>query len=137
MHKPRAAITSIIIAAISIIICFSISRGARDVLAQQSQQPLSADTVRGIKLYKQGDTKGAINALRAAVKQQKDDALAWYYLGLALNVDGNTKDSRKAFETTVKLRPEMAGPHVSLAYLLLLTDKTGEAVREAERALRV
>jgi TonB family protein len=133
MLKPRTAVVLVIIGALSIYTCFSISGVCVD--AQAQQETASDDTTQGVRLYKQGDKKGAIKVLRTVVKQHKDDAIAWYYLGLALNGNGDTKESRKAFETTVKLRPDFATAHAALAYILLLTNKTREAVREAERAL--
>nr|MBA3806342.1 TonB family protein [Acidobacteriota bacterium] len=90
---------------------------------------------RGVKLYQQGDIKGAIEVLRSAVKERKDNSEAWHYLGLALNRNGDVKGARKAFETAVKLRPDFSPSHTGLAYALLLTNKLSEAGREAERAL--
>ena len=58
-------------------------------------------------------------------------------MGLALNRDGDAKGARKAFETAVKLRPDDAVAHAGLAYVLLLADKTGDAAREAKRALEI
>ena len=105
------------------------------VCAQQPAGSSFNDTARGIALYKQGDILGAIEALRTAVKQHKNDGNAWLYLGLALNRRGNTKDARKAFETAVKLQPTSSTARTGLAYTLLLVNRSREAVREAVRAL--
>jgi Flp pilus assembly protein TadD len=56
------------------------------VTAQQSSAPVNDDKARGIALYQQGEAKAAVKALRDAVKQDKDDAEGWYYLGLALSI---------------------------------------------------
>jgi TonB family protein len=102
---------------------------------QQSATASSDERERGFNLYKQGDIKGAIKVLSAVVNKNKTDADAWHYLGLAFNLDGRLKEARKAFETATKLRPEFAAAHTGFAYLLFLTNKSDEAVREAERAL--
>jgi Flp pilus assembly protein TadD len=98
------------------------------VRAGVQQTPASAaavdDTALGIKLYKQGDAIGAIEALRRSVKLHKEDANAWLYLGLALNRVGQIKDARKAFEKAVKLLPNSPEAHTGWAYTLLLSDKT-------------
>jgi TonB family protein len=106
----------------------------------QQQQPAalqSDERERGINLYKQNATKGAIRELRAAVKKQKGDADAWYFLALALNRDNDLKGARKAFETAIKLRPNLANAHTGLAYILLLNNKLKEAAREAASALSI
>src|SRR6266849_4451981 len=72
--------------------------------AQQPASSPSEDRDRGIQLYKQGDTKGAIEVLRAAVKRDKEDADAWHYLGLAELGVGNKSEARKAFEKAANLR---------------------------------
>jgi TonB family protein len=139
MLKPRTAVASVvIIAALSIYTCLLISGACIDAPAQQAQEAASDDaTQQAIKLYEQGDTKGAINALRAIVKLHKGDADAWYYLGLALNRDNDPKGARKALEQTVKLRPNYARARAALAYLLLVLNKSRDGLREAERALKL
>jgi TonB family protein len=134
VFKSSLAVASVV-TALSICTCFPISGARLDALAQQSPEAASDDGTQGINLYKQGDTKGAIKALRVAVKQHKDNADAWYYLGLALNRDSDPKGARKALEQTIKLRPDDAKAHAGLAYLLLVLNKSGDALREAERTL--
>ena len=114
-----------------LIVCGAIS----DVRGQSSSNATGNENQRGIKLYEQGETDGAIKALRAAVKQNKDDANALFYLGKALIRKGDLKGARKAFEKAVKLRPDDAPSHAGFAYLLLLTDRNPDAAREAEKAL--
>src|SRR5512132_4279611 len=74
--------------------------------AQQQNLPAQNEARdSGIKLYRQGDTKGAIAKLRAASKKTRDDPEVWYYLGLALTRDGQIKDAGKAFESSLKAEP--------------------------------
>jgi len=123
------------LAVTSIVLYLSIAVTQTEAYGQQSSAVTSDDSARGIRLYNQGDVKGAAELLRLAVKQHKDDADAWYYLGLSLNRTGDGKGARKAFEATVKLRPDNANARTSLAYALLLANKLDEAEREAKRAL--
>ena len=58
---------------------------------------------RGIQLYQNGDAKSAVDALRIAVKRQKDYISAWHYLGLALEQKGDKGSARKAHEQAAKL----------------------------------
>jgi TonB family protein len=104
-----------------------------------SAQNNSADPsqrLRGIELYGQKKYGEAAELLKQAVKKNKSDADAWYYLGLALLQNPRTfKDSSKAFETATKLRPNFADAHTGFAYLLLIRNKNDSAAREARAAI--
>ncbi|MBA2340420.1 MAG: TonB family protein [Pyrinomonadaceae bacterium] len=131
MNKPRAT------AYLLIVLCLSLFGNQVFVRAQQPSSIAASDPARGIQLYREGKIEEAIKALRRAVKQRKDDADAWQYLGLTLNFNGKAKEARKAFETAVKLRPDAVVAHTGLAYSLLLLNKSREAEREAERAIQI
>ena len=77
---------------------------AANANAQQPASSGSKERVRGIQLYNQGDTKGAIEVLRASVKRDQEDSDAWHYLGLAQLGAGNKSEARKAFEKAANLR---------------------------------
>jgi TonB family protein len=104
---------------------------------QEAAPVISEELRHGIKLYQEGDMKGAIESLSAFVKQHPEDADAWSYLSLALFRSGDLKEARKAFETLVKLRPNDAAAHSNLAYTLLVANKSGDAKKEAKRALEL
>lgn len=135
MVKPRAVRAYFFITALFLSALLLIFDSLISIRAQQTPSNVSTERERGIKLYNQHDDKNAIEALRAATKQHKEDADAWYYLGLALNRSNEVKNARKAFETAIKLRPDFAAAHTGFAYTLLLTNRLKDATREAERAL--
>ena len=131
--KPRH-VTLVLVAAFLGLASFA--PGTVRAGTQQPSPMASGDeTARGILLYKQGDIKAAINALGAAVKKQKDDADAWFYLGLALNKNNNIGSARKAFEAAIKIRPEFAPAHTALGYTWVLANKLDKATREIDLAL--
>jgi TonB family protein len=103
--------------------------------AQQTASNPAEARDRGIQLYNQGDTKAARQALSAAVKKNKEDGEAWYYLGLAALRGNDPKTARKALGTAIKLRPNFAPAHTALSNSLLFTSKAVEAENEARRAL--
>lgn len=107
------------------------------LFAQETLTPGHEERDVGISLYKQGNNESAIYALSNAVKKDKLDAEAWYYLGLAFNVSGDVKGARKAFEQVVQLRPGFPEARTGLAYSLLRLKKFKEAVAEAELALKI
>ena len=83
--------------------------GTHTGLRAQSAPPeqlrlISADTARGIELYKHGDNEQALKLLKRASKQTPTDADAWQFLGLAYKQGGELKNAQKALERAVYLR---------------------------------
>lgn len=107
------------------------------VVAQEALTPGHEERDIGVSLYKQGNTESAIKALSNAVKKDKLDADAWYFLALACNTAGDPKGARKAFEQVVRLRPNFSEAQTGLAYSLFRLRKMKEAVAQAERALNM
>lgn len=111
--------------------------------AQQPAGSSSEDRERGIQLYKQGDTKGAIEVLGATVKRNKDDLSAWHYLGLALEQKGDKGSARKAYEKAAKLGDDVlerqinqtpSGKEIGRA-LVAIRPQLVEAAESAEKYL--
>ncbi|MGB7921612.1 MAG: TonB family protein [Pyrinomonadaceae bacterium] len=133
MPTPRAS-TLCSVALMLFFISFSVPAQTARADSQQSPAAISDDTARGIKLYKQGATEEAIKLLKKVVKERRDDADAWYYLGLAYHREGRMGEALPAFEKVVGLRPESASAHAYLAYALLLANRT-DAAPTALRAI--
>src|SRR5258705_3864286 len=122
---------------LSLTLCIA-SASAISAFAQTGPADSSNLRLRGIDLYHQKNYNAAADVLKQAITQDKADADAWYYLGLALITDPKSwKESSKAFETAVKLRPNFAAAHTGFAYALMLRNKTDGAAREARAALEL
>jgi tetratricopeptide (TPR) repeat protein len=72
--------------------------------SQVSGQTGSDARARAQELLKQGDLQGAIELLRAAVKNDKADDDTWHALGLAYGLARETENSASAFKTAATLR---------------------------------
>jgi len=107
---------------------------AATALAQQEAVQSSPDRVKGLELYRQGKYAEASKALKKAVKTNKSDGEAWYYIGMALVHQKKWKDATKALETAVQLRPNSADTHAALGYALLLRNNLERALSEAQAA---
>ena len=103
--------------------------------ARSPQSGTADEVMQGISLYNSGDYKAAVEKLSAAVKKQKENADAWYYLALAQLQSGDA--SRKSFENAIKLRPGHGPSHSGFAYLLLILNDLEKARREAETAITI
>lgn len=91
----------------------------------------------GMKSFKAGIYRDAINSLNSAVKTDKKDAEAWNYLGLAhLNTE-NLNKARQALEKAVNLSPQNATYRANLAYVYLLERRTSKAQSEIEKAIEL
>ena len=122
---------------VTLLAC-SLMVSARGAFGSQGQPiPTSEDAKYGIELFRGGDTQGAIKALRDATSKDKTNADAWYYLGLALVKHREPKEARKAFETTVRLRPNFTAARNGLAYALIMAGKNKDARRVAEASLKL
>jgi TonB family protein len=71
--------------------------------AQEPPPPagVSEGTGRGIELYRNGDLNGAVKTFKQETRKNKNDADAWYYLGLTYEKREKRKDALKAFEKAI------------------------------------
>jgi TonB family protein len=120
--------------------------GSGFCLRAHAQQPLTKDSPerdQAIALYKQGDAKGAGAALRAVVKHQPEDISAWYYLGLALEQNGDKNGAKKAYEKAAKLGDSLLDKQLSQTpngkeigpALMLIRPQLMAAIESAEKYL--
>jgi len=99
-------------ASLSATLSAAFAFASRPALAAQSGRPgrqptvslLSDDVERGKKLLEAGDAEGASKVLRGVVDRDKEDDVAWHYLGVALARAGQRNEALKASEKAVGLR---------------------------------
>ncbi len=108
------------------------------VHSQTPAQPPNPELDRAIKLVREGETEKARELFKRAVKKNKLDGEAWYYLGITNLQLSDFKKAAEAFKTAIKVRPDLAAPaHAGYAYSLVLRNKLQDAVREADKALTI
>lgn len=118
---------------LSLIVCLAITPLA-SVVRAQAPMVVSANRDEGIKHYNNGAFKRAVESLRKATDADKNDSLAFNYLGLSLRATGDMKGARKAYEKAVNLRPDAATLRAGLADILLSLNKSKDAEKEARNA---
>lgn len=129
MKKPHFRVSHFF----SLALCFHLL-----VVVGLAQTDIARERQQGIQLYREKKYYEAANALRKAVKVNRADADAWYYLGLSLAQNPKAlKDASKALETATKIQPNSADMHIAFAYVLLKRNKNDEAGREAKAALNI
>ena len=98
-------------------------------------QPGSSDALRSYAWLALADGRPG-QALQLAQRALSLDPLnCWNFaaLGDAYSATGRFTEAETAYRNAVELAPTTAGLHALLAYILLSTNKTTEAVAEAER----
>jgi TonB family protein len=75
--------------------------------AQEPSPPpvvsVSEGVGRGVELYRTGDLDGAVKTFKQEARKNKNDADAWYYLGLTYEKLEKRKDALKAFEKAISV----------------------------------
>ena len=103
-----------------------------EAFAQQSGE-------RGIQLYLEGKLDAAIAVLETSTKEKGNskNAGVWNILGLAYYAKDDMKGAKRAFETAVRIDPNLAAYHGNLATVLLAIGKLRDARSESDKTLRL
>ena len=78
----------------------------------------------------------AMIALRGVIKADPMNPYAYNYLGVAFFEIENLEAARDAYRAAIRVQPDYLGARVSLSNVLRLMGHPGEALREANEALR-
>ncbi len=96
-----------------------------------------AERDNGLKLFKEGNYKGAEESFKKAVKTTPADYLGWLYLGLSQLKQDEVKNSIKALKTAEQLNGSEPMVHVALGYAYLMQNKLPDARDQAREALKI
>jgi TonB family protein len=128
MHS--SVLKSLTVAAIVLAVAVS------SVFSQTTTFSSNPELAPAIQLLRDGESKKALDAFKQAVKNNRADGEAWYYLGIAYLQTGDFKKASEAFKTAIEVRPDLAAPaHAGYAYALVLRNMLATAVGEANKAL--
>jgi len=127
-----ARLRKLIIAAIVFAVAASSTPG-------QTLRPIAnPELTPAIQLIRQGESKKARELLKKAVKKNKTDGEAWYYLGIAYLQLNDFKKGSDAFKNAIEARPDLAPmAHAGYAYALVLRNELEKAVLSANTALNL
>jgi len=102
------------------------------VLFRQGEQRRKSDATAAAEKY-----RAAAASARRAVELKPDHALAYLYLGQALNALGQKKDALDAFRMAVRCRPELAEGHLQLGEALAAEGHKDEALVHLQYAVEL
>jgi TonB family protein len=115
-----------------------IAIAASSVFSQTPAPTPNPALAPAIKLLRDGENKKALDSFKRALKENKADGEAWYYLGVVHLQLGEFKKGSDAFKKAIQLRPDFAAAaHGGYAYALVLRNRLNEATISANKALTV
>ena len=115
-----------------------IAIAASSVLGQPLKPIANPELAPAVQLIRQGETKKALDFLKKAVKKNKTDGEAWYYIGVVSLQLSDFKKATEAFQKAVELRPDLAAQaQAGYAYALVLRNKLDSATLAANKALAI
>ena len=121
-----------------IVAAIGLSFAAIRVIGQTPAPTPNPELKPGVKLLTDSNAKQALDFFKKAVKQNKTDGEAWYYLGIVYLQISDLKKASEAFKNALELRPDLAAPaHAGYAYALVLRNKLASASAEADKALSI
>jgi len=91
----------------------------------------------GMRLYKEGKYKDAIEAFQQVVNLNLNSFMAFYYLGLSLLADRRYGEAIEPLKTALDLQPDYVQAHLALGDAYLKQGDTTEARAEYLRALEL
>jgi tetratricopeptide (TPR) repeat protein len=100
----------------------------------QNQNP---ELQSAIQLIKEKKSSQAIAALKSITSKDQQDAVAWYYLGLAYLQKPDVKKATAAFEKATNLKADMSEAFTGLGYCYLRLGKLDVAKGATERSLSI
>ena len=106
----------------------------QQILAQ-TPKDLEGISFRGALRHLRGDSAGAVEELRAVVKQEPKSLFANYYLGMALMGSGRAHEAEAAFVDCIRFNPDFAQAFQRLAELHLQRQDWNAGMEYAKRVV--
>jgi tetratricopeptide (TPR) repeat protein len=104
---------------------------------QSRLQSGAAYLTRGLEAIERRDWPDAVSNLRKATELSPRDTTSHLNLGTALFISGDRPGARIAFETAIKLSPEVPKPRFTLGLLAESELKDAEAIEQFTTAVRL
>jgi TonB family protein len=121
-----------------ILAAIVIAIAASSVLGQPLKPIANPELAPAVQLIRQGENKKALDLLKKAVKENKTDGEAWYYLGVVYLQLSDFKKASEAFQKAVEMRPDLAAQaQAGYAYALVLRNRLDSATVAANKALAI
>lgn len=120
------------------MVAIVVAIAASSVFGQTPSPSPNPALAPAVKLIREGEPQKALDALKKAVKENKRDGEAWYYLGVVYLQLSDFKKGAEAFKKAIEARPDLESQaQAGHAYALVLRNRLDSATVAANKALAI
>ena len=105
--------------------------------SQPESKDAATDHAAGIRQYKLGRYREALDTFKQVVRLTPNHAESYYYLGMTYGRLGQYIEAVKAFKSVINLNPKDPAAHANLGALLAYFGQYREAVETLQQAIRL
>jgi cellulose synthase operon protein C len=113
------------------------ARKLNDEVVKAKRDDPDAQVYKGEIEIRSSKASDAVNTLQAVLKNDPDNAVAHYQLGLAFDQLGNTNRAEAEWRDAVRLRPDIVEAYRALAGVAIHRGDPGELAKEADQIIAV
>ena len=111
------------------------ARKLNDEVVKAKRDDPDAQVYKGEIEIRSGKASDAVNTLQAVLKNDPDNAVAHYQLGLAFDQLGNTNRAEAEWRDAVRLRPDIVEAYRALAGVAIHRGDPGELAKDADQII--
>jgi tetratricopeptide (TPR) repeat protein len=111
------------------------ARKLNDEVVKAKRDDPDAQVYKGEIEIRSGKASDAVNTLQAVLKNDPDNAVAHYQLGLAFDQLGNTNRAEAEWRNAVRLRPDIVEAYRALAGVAIHRGDPGELAKDADQII--
>src|SRR5882762_9650285 len=111
------------------------ARKLNDEVVKAKRDDPDAQVYKGEIEIRSGKASDAVNTLQAVLKNDPDNAVAHYQLGLAFDQLGNTGRAEAEWRDAVRLRPDIVEVYRALAGVAIHRGDPGELAKDADQII--
>jgi tetratricopeptide (TPR) repeat protein len=111
------------------------ARKLNDEVVKAKRDDPDAQVYKGEIEIRSGKASDAVNTLQAVLKNDPDNAVAHYQLGLAFDQLGNTSRAEAEWRDAVRLRPDIVEVYRALAGVAIHRGDPGELAKDADQII--
>ena len=111
------------------------ARKLNDEIVKAKPDDQDSQVYKGELEIRGGKGGDAVNTLQAVLKNDPDNAVAHYQLGLAFDQQGNTNRAETEWRSAVRLRPDIVEAHRALAGIAIHRSDPSGLAQEADQII--
>jgi tetratricopeptide (TPR) repeat protein len=104
--------------------------------SESELKPQRVDYLKeALLLERQGDYEAALTSYRLALREKPDDHRVLQNMAIAYSRTNRQDDAARCYRRALEIKPDLAGAHYGLGFLLLKRGETEQAVRHLQAFL--